>query len=307
MLIVVNANARGGRGQGRWPKVRAALEAEGVAFEACETQSAGEAQERVLEAWAQGERRFVAAGGDGTVNALASLLVERGAGAELGAIGLGSSNDFHKPVERGHTLAGCPLRLGPAQPVDVGVARFVDTQGQVQVGHFLINASLGATATANGRFNQAGSGLRALKRVHVELAILACAGQALFGLRALPLRLTRDGGSSALLPTTNLAVLKRVHVAGGMRYDTPVALDDGLLAVNWIGDVGRWQLVRTIVNLYRGRFAGARGTASWLARTLTVESPTPTWLELDGEVLRARRVEFSVRSAGVRLCTPGWG
>ncbi|MCA8924975.1 MAG: hypothetical protein KDD82_24405 [Planctomycetes bacterium] len=307
MLIVVNANARGGRARRSWRRVQAALAAAGVVFEARETSSEAHAQEVVAAAWEAGERRFVAAGGDGTVNGLLNLLLELDLeGAELGAIGLGSSNDFHKPGDPAGSLAGCPVRAGPASPVDVGYAAFRDEAGSERRRRFLINASLGVTARANGRFNTAGRFLRMLKRIHVELAILACACDALVRLRPETLRLVRDDAPLEVLRTTNLAVLKRVHVAGGMRYDTPVALDDGRLAVNWIGDVGRWRLLRAVVNLYRGRFAGTPGTESWFARRLEVASDAPTWLELDGEVWRTARVAFSVQSAGIRLCAPGW-
>ncbi|MEZ6183454.1 MAG: diacylglycerol kinase family protein [Planctomycetota bacterium] len=305
MLIVVNLGARGGRARRRWPRVRAALEAAGVAFEAVETASEAEARARVAAAWAAGERRFVAAGGDGTVHGLLNVLREVGdATAELGAIGLGSSNDFHKPVGPEARLAGAPVRLGAATPIDVGLARFAGEEGPLERG-FTINASLGATADANGRFNRAGWVLRALKRVHVELAILACAAATLLRLRVLALGVRLEGEEPQRLATTNLAVLKRVHVAGGMRYDTPVALDDGRFAVNWVGDVGRWRLVRAVIGLYRGRFRGTPGTAAWSAARLEVTAEGPTWLELDGEVWRAARVEFEVQPAAIRLCAPG--
>jgi diacylglycerol kinase family enzyme len=65
----------------------------------------------------RGETDFVAAGGDGTVNAVVSALVENASPdalrrIRLGAVGLGSSNDFHKPLSEDRSIDKRHLHIG---------------------------------------------------------------------------------------------------------------------------------------------------------------------------------------------------
>ncbi|MCB9694576.1 MAG: hypothetical protein H6736_22430, partial [Alphaproteobacteria bacterium] len=69
-LVVLNPGAHGGRGRERFERVRGALEA--VCTPTVVT--LGPDWSPVREAIASGTRMFVAAGGDGTVNALVNAL-----------------------------------------------------------------------------------------------------------------------------------------------------------------------------------------------------------------------------------------
>ena len=126
-LVLLTTNARPGQGGDRYAVVQPIID---DLFETriAETEPAGN-DGAVRAALDDGIRTFIAAGGDGTVNALVDALVRlRGTIAlddlTLGAIGLGSSNDAHKPVER--EIGGIPVRIDAqrALPRDVGIARW---------------------------------------------------------------------------------------------------------------------------------------------------------------------------------------
>jgi len=78
----VETNAGGGQ------DVQAALQAEGIQFEAWPTEHAGHATELALRAVSEGREVVVAAGGDGTVNEVAQGLA--GSDTVLGLMPLGS-------------------------------------------------------------------------------------------------------------------------------------------------------------------------------------------------------------------------
>ena len=126
-LVLLNPNARRGQGRVRYAAVQPAID-ELFETRIAETEPAGN-DGAVRAALDDGIRTFIAAGGDGTVNALVDALVRlRGPIAlddlTLGAVGLGSSNDAHKPVER--EIGGIPVRIDAqrATPRDVGIARW---------------------------------------------------------------------------------------------------------------------------------------------------------------------------------------
>ncbi|UCG43107.1 MAG: hypothetical protein JSU73_00390, partial [candidate division WOR-3 bacterium] len=101
---------------------------------------------------------------------------------------------------------------------------------------------------------------------------------------------------------SNLGILKRHHFAGSLCYDTPVAPDSGTLAVNLCHDLSLFERVRVLVSLSKGRFQGLPKTRCCLAGSLSVRSERSFALEVDGEVVRAREVRFSVVPKAVQVC-----
>lgn len=296
-LVLLNPNARHGQGCERYASVKWAVD---LRFDAkvVQTEQAGN-DAPIRAALASGVRTFVAAGGDGTVNAVIDALVRlRGdiplEDLTLGAVGLGSSNDAHKP--NACEIEGIPLRLdvAGAEPRDVGFARWDGGERA-----FLVSASLGVTAAANGLFNRGDPVLRTLKRWWVDGAITWAAVRMLFGWHNVAATLVVDGESTAIA-LTNLGVAKTPWLSGGLRYDTPI--EPRRFAVNLCEDMGRWRTLRTLGALACGRFAGLPGTRSWSARGASLVLSGPCDLELDGEVVQASRVQFELLPERIRLC-----
>lgn len=292
MLALVNPRSGGGRGAVRWRRIEAELMQRYPGLRA-DCRSPSEVPELIERALDQGECWFIAAGGDGTVNLVASELARHGCAGTMGAIGLGSSNDFHKPVTQ--RLHGIPARLdfAHAEPRDVCLVELTDESGQTRTRHFLVNASVGVTAEANWRFNNPGPLLAALKRITTDGAILAAALHGIVLGRALRVRLTIDG-TARDVALKNLGVTKSAHFAGGLRYDTPFEPRSGAMHVHRIGAVGIYRLLRILTALSRGAFTGLDQTESWRASRVRLSSDEPFALECDGEVTRTVAAEFSI-------------
>lgn len=302
MLILVNRGANGGRGAERWTAVAAGLRARGIAFRMEETASADDAK-RILAVTR--DPVVIAAGGDGTVNGTLNALLELGrTDLTLGAIGLGSSNDFHKPFAEDRTIADVPVRIRAdrAETVDVGRAVLHTPDGRRHVRHFVLNASLGFVAEGNAFFNTDDPVLRWLKRRHVEAAIVYTALRNVVTFRPIEASVRLDDGPDVNMPLTSLGILKNVHFAGGMKYDTPVVSDDGMFDVTaWVG-MRRVDLIRTMANLYRGKFRGLPRTRTWRARRVAVAPGHPVHFETDGETTSIVRAELDVLPGALRVC-----
>jgi len=304
-LVLVNRAARHGSADERYRRLRRRLVTL-LAFDEIELDPAGAWMTHVEAALQGGVATFIAAGGDGTVNALLAALVA-GKGRRplteitLGAIGLGSSNDFHKPF--GPRLDGVPVRIDQegAAPRDIARARWTDAGGRRCERPFLVSASLGATAEANAFFGEGDGVLRALKRRFAGAAIAYAAVRTLARHRNLPARL-RVAGHVEAVDLSSLSVSKTAHLAGAFRYDTPVDPADGRLAVNLCEGMDRPRLLATLAALARGRFAGRPGTRHWSVETIAVDVDQSAALELDGEVFHARAVLFDVLPERLRVC-----
>jgi len=258
---------------------------------------------------ARGHREFLAAGGDGTVNAVLGAIVAH-ADEDLlpwitvGAVGLGSSNDFHKPFRT--TIDGIPCRIDRhrVRGHDIGRLEYEDPQGGAGSRYWFVNASIGIASEANDFFNHPDRLLRFLKRVSTSLAIAYAALVAVFTNQPRALRLTVDDRSVAHDRVRNLGFVKNPHFAGSLRYDSPHLPDSGCFHIHRLGAVTRSGLLQALARLARGRFAGGRKTRSWLARQAEVRNGgDPFLVECDGEVVRASFARFSILAPKVRLCS----
>jgi diacylglycerol kinase (ATP) len=308
MLAIINPHAGGGTALAKWRRIENRLTEALGPIGVLVAESRQQVDAVMPELLARGHRDFLAAGGDGTVNAVLSAVVAH-AGEVLpqirvGAVGLGSSNDFHKPFRR--TIDGIPCRIDRlrAQRHDVGRLDYEDCAGAARDHYWFVNASIGIAAQANHAFNHPGRVLRGLKRVATSLAIVSAAVVAIVRNRPRLLALTVDGRPGPHLPVRNLSFVKNPHFAGRLRYDSPHLPDSGCFHVHRLGGLSRLGLLRALVRLARGRFGGGRETRSWFAHQAEVrDTGRPFLVECDGEVVEARVARFSILDRKVRLCS----
>ena len=299
-LVVLNPAARHGRAGQLWRRVLGAVE-ERFDSSIVPADLDGRWKEEVEGALRSGIRTFVAAGGDGTVHALTEALVERRgetalSDLRLGAVGLGSSNDFHKPFRT--VLSGIPVRLDAATalPRDLGRVRWLDVAGRERESVLVVSASAGVVADGNALFSRCRAGGR-----FPSLAIAVSALRAIARCRGFPARLRRDGRSEELV-VSSLSIFKTPWLSGSLRFDLPIAPDDGLLGVGLCEGMGRWRLLGTLASLSRGRFAGCAGTRAFRTTCLALEADAPFLLEIDGEVGAAWRASFDLLPEPVLAC-----
>jgi diacylglycerol kinase (ATP) len=303
-LVLFNPRAGGDRARQRWASVEPAVR-DVCAPALVELDARGGWRDRVAAALAGGTRFVIAAGGDGTVHALVNAVVAAPQrppldALRLGAVGLGSSNDFHKPVVR--RVAGVPVRLGPgAAPRDVAVARVVAPDGARSRECFVVSASVGIVAEANAFFQDGDAWQGWLRARWTTGAILNAARHAIAAQRNVP-ALLRVAGRTWRTDLTSLGVAKTPYVSGGFRYDAVVDPADGRLLVSLCQGMTRSRAVAALASLARGRFAGRHGRSLWSSRCAALVPDRPVTLELDGEVCVARRVSFGVLPERIAVC-----
>ena len=268
------------------------------------------AEERVQ----QGCKTFVAVGGDGTVHLAVNALL--GLPIRLGAVGLGSSNDFHKPFHsKGRTrILGlhCRLDFDSAFAHDLGEAYLCSGAKRA----FIANASVGFTAEANYYFNHAGPLFNWIKRKSTQSAIIVAAAREFFRFQVIPLEIKATGDSKVdsvrCHPILNLGIVKNPHFAGRFRYETrPHSQTDGFFGVFGCERMPRWQLVKVLTGLMRGKFSGQARTFSIRSSSIEIERSLegegqefrkPFALEMDGEVTKVSHAKFRVIPQGMVVC-----
>jgi diacylglycerol kinase family enzyme len=311
MLVVVNPSADNGRAQTHWERLRPELAKRIGAFTECLTPTRDRQAVRaeIRAALGRGETRFVAVGGDGTVNLVIHSLAELAppdllARCTLGAVGMGSSNDFHKPARPDAIIGGYPCRLDFARPIrhDIGRTTYYDDAKRQHVTHWIINASVGMTAHGNWLYNEARGLIGLAKRLSAAIGMTAAALRALFAAPRQPMTLQRDDGPPVPVRIRNLGVVKNPHFTGWLRYDSPYEPGSGNFFIHVLANSSLWDTLITLARLARGRFAGRRTAQSWRGRQLAVECSTPFAVEGDGEIVVTRRADFSLQPRAIQVC-----
>jgi len=309
MLVLVNPAAKGGTGLKRWHKLLPDVLRLVGPFRVAEAADASDVRAAVARDLERGETRYVAVGGDGMVNLVMSALLAHADLATLGrvtlgAIGLGSSNDFHKPRTPGNRFGAAPYRLDfeRAQPSDVGRLRYEDQRGNQRERFWIVNASVGTTAEGNYLFNHPDRFMRRLKRHSSAAAMTWAAVRGVLGYVPPDVTLTLDGEAPVRCRLRNLGVVKNPHFTGSLCYDSPHEPDSGRFFVHLLEDVSLPSLALTLLALARGRFGGRPGARSWCAAQAVITAPSRFAVEADGEVFSTTRAEFSLIPRALRLC-----
>ena len=308
MMVVLNPNAGGGAALLRWKRIEPELRRRCGRFDLEVLEAPHRIGPSVSARFNAGESQFVAAGGDGTVNALGRAALnlipaEGGRRIAIGAIGLGSSNDFHKPVSPDRCIGGvpCAVDFTSATPRDVGVVT-IGGNGGADRRYFLVNASVGLTAQANRFFNTPDPILRGLKGRWTRAAILYAALTTILHYANARAKVSVDDGAFQPIEITNLAVLKSPHVSGNLRFPGAPDYASGLFLIHLLCYAGRLTRLRFLCALSGGRPPATAAIESRRARKVTVMAETGFPVEFDGEVVETTEATFSLLPQRLRVC-----
>jgi diacylglycerol kinase (ATP) len=304
--VILNANSKGGRGVLIWRKIQPVLQSRYGPFSVTISNEKEKSEKTILRLIRQGERVFIAAGGDGGVNHLVNTIIAQKKELPLskfviGALGLGSSNDFHKPfLEK---VGKVPVRMNDTDPAlrDVGeiVCRLGEKERSIC---FLVSASAGIVAEGNANFNRDGKVLNFLKKRSTDLAIFWTFFRTLRSFRNVPLTLVLDGRETFTLPVSYLAVSKTPYISGMIRFDEKVSRNDGRFMVKVLYDCTKWGQIRCLAKLTRGIEQGIPNLLTRFARTVEISAPHPFTLECDGETLETRHAFLRIFKEKIREC-----
>jgi diacylglycerol kinase family enzyme len=246
------------------------------------------AAQRAVEA---GCDALVAGGGDGTVNALASVTL--GKELPLGIIPLGTLNHFAKDI-------GIPLDLDAALDVILaGRTRWVDV-GEVNGRIFLNNSSLGVYP----RIVQ-------LREQHREKGLgkwLAALWATLAVIRRRPFMTVRiqTAGEDLLRRTPAVLIANNAYETAGLSMGSRSSLNQGVLALYVMNADARVGLLRLGWRVWRMGAERVRELDCLLSDQAIIEATRPALrAALDGEVVELRTpLRCRSRPGALRVLAP---
>lgn len=272
---------------------------QGVQLEVRVTWEEGDAERYVAEAIDHGVDVIVAAGGDGTLSAVAETLAHREEPADtlpsLALVPMGTANDFA-------TSAGIPndpddafalIAQAPARPIDL---LRVDADGKRWWCANLASGGFGTQVTVE---TDAG-----LKKMLGGLAYVITGIAKLGRIEPITARLTGpdlkwEGGFIAL------GIGNGRQAGGGQQLCPQALIDDGLLDVTVVPELDG-EVAATLGQMLTGGKDAALERVATRAQLpwLQIEAPQALTLNLDGEPVQAQRFRIDCVAGRVRMHLP---
>jgi diacylglycerol kinase (ATP) len=244
---------------------------------------------------------LVVVGGDGTVNEAVNglLSTNREALPELAVVMIGTGRDF----ARSH---GIPTRLAGALAVatsgrttvaDAGVVWHRGKDGSERQTFFANVASAGMSGAVARRADASSKALGGRVTFLVALVRVFSRWQN----TELTVGLAGERRTGKM---TNVVVANGPYHAGGMWLAPQARPDDGLFDVVLFGDISKIDFVRNVAKIYRGTHVDHPKIDVVRSDVVTVESPEPLPLEVDGEQPGTTPARFEILPGALRVRVP---
>lgn len=299
-LVIVNPNAGNGKGKKDWEKISHILKNKTLHFTAKFTEKKGHAIHLTIEGIAEGYRKIITVGGDGTLNEVVNGVFLSKVGPttdlSLALIPVGTGNDWGR-------MFGIPLNYDRAINIicenklmlhDVGLISFYE--GNTKKERYFINiAGLGFESVVVKRTNYQKDRGHGGKLIYFYNLLMS-----LISYKNTKAEITIDG-EKIRADVFSLNVGNGRYCGGGMRQ-TPRALpDDGLLDVTIIKSMGKFEIIRNLKILYDGTILRHPKIDGYKCKSIQVVSESLMYAEADGESLGQTPAEFSIIPDGLKI------
>jgi YegS/Rv2252/BmrU family lipid kinase len=245
----------------------------------------------------------IALGGDGTISEVADGLLDGSNGSPgtlMGIIPRGTGGDLRRTLELPQDIGAAARRIsdGKVQSIDAGRVTFTGPDGAPLVRHFVNVASFGFSSDVATRAN------RSSKRLGAKAAFLGATIKSLTSYENTEIALSVDGGERRRLTVLLGAVGNGRFFGGGMKICPEAQLDDGLLDLVTVGDLGRFEVLTKIHRIFAGTHLTIPEVQATRARTVEVwpaDAAARIPLEIDGETPGYLPARFQVLPGALKL------
>ena len=295
--VIVNPVAGANSTRRKWPRISRLLRHVGLSFDYEYTEGVGHAIELARAAAGDGYRYVVAVGGDGTVNEVANGILDSAGSSStaLGIVSTGTGSDFARSVGiPRHYVSACSCLTSERRSlIDVGVVEYKN-KGQSLRRFFVNAAGIGFDAAAVETTE------RLPKYFGGTVPYLVGLLRTLIFYRNKSVVL-RIGDKVEAARTLSVVVANGSYFGGGMHVAPEASLNDNLLDVVVFGDVGKFDLLKSLPMVYKGTHGAHPKVSMEKAATITIESSERVLVHADGELLGEGPASFWLVPAALSI------
>lgn len=289
--VIFNPAARGEKAK----KFRDYLDAIGEECKLKLTTAAGDARRLAAEAVTEGFEIVVAAGGDGTLNEVLNGIGDAPEGFErvrLGVLPLGTVNVFARELALPTRVEAAWDVIRKGRETRIDLPSVTPSDGQRYYFAQLAGAGLDARAIELVKWQ--------VKKAVGPLAYVLAGLHAVMGT---PSKIIATGSGHSI--NGELVLIGNGRLYGGQFILFPEAdLRDGLLEVCVLPRVNWLTLARCGPGLLLSGRLPASATILFKTNSLTLTSPTPAPVEIDGELIGHLPAVFAIERSRLRVIVP---
>jgi diacylglycerol kinase (ATP) len=304
IAVVYNPAAGGGKsGRRRW-FIESALKANGIPYDLFMTDNESH-MIKTAESVVQRYKVIVAAGGDTTVNLIATQVLNHGTKNTLGVFATGSVNDLARELgllRLKDSLAA--LKNGATCDMDVGILK---SGLRSEPYFFLVSASLGLGVAITRYVDEWMRKHRLLANLRSSTGIPAgmSAIRQAFKNKEVPLRITLETGGevqeiqSALMAFSNIASLAGLFRPSPMASPVSGFLDCCIFDITSLSSA-----VQVALDIKRKTHLSKKEVTIIRDRSFRISSENPLYFQMDGSIIGTGRVaEISLLPRALRMYT----
>ena len=288
IVCVLNPMAQGGKAGRSVGRIEKALDQVFENWQLVLTEGPGHAKYLTRQAIDAGADIVAAIGGDGTCHEVVNGFFENGAPVDrrvkFALIPWGTGSDLARTIRAPSRLEDAlwVAATGMTLPTDVGVARFINHNGEEETQVFINSAGLGSNGAVAAKVN-AGS-----KKLGGTLTFLGATVSTLVSYESPDILLKWKGPSGEGVwdgPLLSAFVMNGAYCGGGMHIGPRGSMHDGLLDLVVLPPMGFVGAVARSWRLFDGSANKVRGSRALTVNSLEVSSPKgqEVLIELDGE------------------------
>lgn len=190
---------------------------------------------------------MVSAGGDGTLNEVLNGLVELDFSVPMGALGIGTGNDFLKSAGTAKDLAKQVevIKLGQTRLIDLMCITSCDFEGKTTVRYSVNDFGVGFPAKVSFRVNNMKGALKGAwsyaAAVITEIRLN----------KPVHLKLETPEGSYKGFYNMLFAMIGQ-YVGGGIKIAPMAVVDDGYMDVLFVENLTRWETLKLLPKAFKG-------------------------------------------------------
>lgn len=308
MKTVIVANPRAGaHGVGkRWKEYNRSISAFFGPAEVRLTEGPNDATRLTREAVLAGFERVVVVGGDGTLNECVNGFFSEhgdiflGENVSLVLYPAGTGGDFCRSIGMASGSIQDIMQDATERRIDLGRVTFLDPYKVSRSRYFVNISSFGASGLVVDRVNHSS------KVLGGRLSFLLGTVQGLVTYRHQRVRLQIDDTFDEEVSVNTVAVANARYFGGSMKMAPNALVDDGLLDIVIVEDLGLKDFLRYGMYLYQGRHGDLPNIRMLQGRQVkaTPLDKTPVLMELDGEQPGALPLSYTLLPRILRVYAP---
>ncbi|MBF0410511.1 MAG: hypothetical protein HQM10_24410 [Candidatus Riflebacteria bacterium] len=300
--IFLNPAANRAASEKAWQKIENGMRSRGIKYNLHKSTSRENMISLVHDAVSRGSRRLIAAGGDGTLQTLLDALMPRLESEPaliekivIGSLGIGTSNDFHKPFTDERRFEGYPCRLNEEKKSlnDVIKVHIVHPDGSNSERYFCQSSSIGLIPVTNDLLTQQKGFFNFLYRNIYSIGMPLATLYVLCTYSGFEARVKISGETFEGI-FSGMTVLKRPHMAGNFVFATKRSVSDGLVDYALCSKVSALRSLNLSVAFQEKGFAGHPEVTFRETDKISASFSRPQIVEFDGELSSATEVHWKV-------------